>query len=84
MEYRDFVQLKDNPNYFHNINSQTNSPLPIIFTSPHGGTTRISPIRKPANYPSNCNNVPFRRKADRFTIELVERIALNKFRPYGK
>jgi N-formylglutamate amidohydrolase len=80
------VKLKENPKYFHNTNSQTISPLPVLFTSPHGGTARITPTRKQSNYPSICINahVPFRKKADRYTVELVESLALNIFRLYGK
>jgi hypothetical protein len=78
------MKLKGNPKYFQIRSNKTNPPLPVLFTSPHGGTTRISPIRKLRNYPSSCKGVPFRIKADRFTIELVESIALNIFRLYGK
>jgi hypothetical protein len=78
------VKLKDNQNYFHNTNSQTISPLPVLFTSPHGGTARITPSRKKSNYPYSCENVPFRTNGDRYTVELVESIALNIFRLYGK
>jgi hypothetical protein len=80
----DFMKLKENPKYSHIRKNETNTPLPVLFTSLHAGTTRISPIRKRRKYPSSCKEVPFRIKADRFTIDLVESIALNIFRLYGK
>src|SRR5512132_2277397 len=59
--------------------NQTNFPMPVVLTCPHGGIARLSPKRVDSNLPSGCSKLDFSDDSDLLTIHLTESIAANIF-----
>lgn len=64
--------------------NQTNFPMPVVLTCPHGGIARLSPKRVDSNLPYGCSKLDFSDDSDLLTIHLTESIAANIFSLHKK
>jgi N-formylglutamate amidohydrolase len=77
---RFFLKIKDNVK----ASSQIKFPMPVLFTCPHGGVARVTPLRNRDNLPHSCKRSQFKDQSDLHTIGLTESIAINILRLGGR